>query len=86
MEELQLSFREIGIQHYLFLSAILFSIGVLGVLLRRNFIIIFMSIELMLNAVNVLLAAFSRFHGDQSGQVFVFFIMVVAAAEVAVGL
>lgn len=86
MEELQLSFREIGIQHYLFLSTILFSIGVLGVLLRRNFIIIFMSIELMLNAVNVLLAAFSRFHGDQSGQVFVFFIMVVAAAEVAVGL
>ena len=86
MEELQLSFREIGIQHYLFLSAILFSIGVLGVLLRRNFIIIFMSIELMLNAVNVLLAAFSRFHGDQSGQVFVFFIMVVAAAEATVGL
>ncbi len=86
MEELQNSFREIGIHHYLFLSAILFSIGVMGVLLRRNFVIIFMSIELMLNAVNILLAAFSRFHGDQSGQVFVFFIMVVAAAEVAVGL
>ena len=85
MEELQNSFREIGIHHYLFLSAILFSIGVMGVLLRRNFIVIFMSIELMLNAANVLLAAFSRFHGDQSGQVF-FFIMVVAAAEVAVGL
>ena len=76
----------VGIQHYLFLSAILFSIGVLGVLLRRNFIVIFMSVELMLNAVNILLAAFSRFNGNQSGQVFVFFIMVVAAAEVAVGL
>jgi len=76
----------VGIQHYLFLSAILFSIGVMGVLLRRNFIIIFMSIELMLNAVNILLAAFSRFNGNASGQVFVFFIMVVAAAEVAVGL
>ncbi len=86
MEELQNSFREIGIHHYLFLSTILFSIGVMGVLLRRNFIVIFMSIELMLNAANILLAAFSRFHGDQSGQVFVFFIMVVAAAEVAVGL
>jgi NADH-quinone oxidoreductase subunit K len=76
----------IGIHHYLFLSAILFSIGVMGVLLRRNFIVIFMSIELMLNAVNILLVAFSRFNGNQSGQVFVFFIMVVAAAEVAVGL
>lgn len=86
MEELFGSFNTIGIQHYLFLSAVLFSIGVTGVLFRRNFIVIFMSIELMLNAVNILLAAFSRFNGDQSGQVFVFFIMVVAAAEVAVGL
>jgi NADH-quinone oxidoreductase subunit K len=76
----------ISINHYLFLSSILFSIGVMGVLLRRNFIVIFMSIELMLNSVNVLLAAFSRFNGNQDGQVFVFFIMVVAAAEVAVGL
>ncbi len=58
----------------------------MGVLLRRNFIIIFMCVELMLNAVNILLAAFSRYNGNQSGQVFVFFIMVVAAAEVAVGL
>lgn len=74
------------INHYLFLSSVLFSIGVMGVLLRRNFIIIFMCIELMLNAVNILLAAFSRYSGNQSGQVFVFFIMVVAAAEVAVGL
>jgi NADH-quinone oxidoreductase subunit K len=76
----------ISINHYLFLSSILFSIGVMGVLLRRNFIVIFMSIELMLNSVNILLAAFSRFNGNQDGQVFVFFIMVVAAAEVAVGL
>jgi NADH-quinone oxidoreductase subunit K len=76
----------ISINHYLFLSSILFSIGVMGVLLRRNFIVIFMSIELMLNSVNVLLAAFSRFNGNQDGQVFVFFIMTVAAAESAIGL
>lgn len=74
------------IHHYLLLCSVLFSIGVLGVILRRNFIMIFMSIELMLNSVNLLLAAFSRFNGNQNGQVFVFFIMVVAAAEVAVGL
>ena len=78
--------KYIPIQNYIILSSILFSIGVLGVLLRRNAIIIFMSIELMLNAVNLLLVAFSAFHGDRSGQVFVFFIMAVAAAEVAVGL
>jgi NADH-quinone oxidoreductase subunit K len=65
---------------------VLFCIGVFGVLLRRNAIIIFMSIELMLNAVNLLLVAFSTYHNDSSGQVFVFFIMAVAAAEVAVGL
>lgn len=76
----------IPINWYVFLAATLFSIGVLGVLIRRNTIIIFMSIELMLNAVNLLLAAFSTFHGDAAGQVFVFFIMAVAAAEVAVGL
>jgi len=86
MEEIQRAFGQIGINHYLFLSSVLFSIGVMGVLLRRNFIIIFMSVELMLNGVNILLAAFSRYSGNQSGQVFVFFIMVVAAAEVAVGL
>ncbi len=86
MQELDNLIGTIGINHYLFLSAVLFSIGVMGVMLRRNFIVIFMSIELMLNAVNVLLAAFSRFNGNQDGQVFVFFIMVVAAAEVAVGL
>ena len=72
--------------HYIWLSALLFSIGVMGVLYRRNAIVIFMCIELMLNAVNLLLVAFSRFHNDAGGQVFVFFIMAVAAAEVAVGL
>ncbi len=64
----------------------LFCIGVLGVLFRRNAIIIFMCVELMLNAVNLLLVAFSAYHSDSAGQVFVFFIMAVAAAEVAVGL
>lgn len=76
----------IPIQWYIYLSVIIFCIGVLGVLFRRNAIIIFMSIELMLNAVNLLMVAFSRYFGDSSGQVFVFFVMVVAAAEVAVGL
>jgi NADH-quinone oxidoreductase subunit K len=78
--------QAIPLNHYIFLSVILFSIGVMGVLLRRNAIIIFMCIELMLNAVNLLMVAFSAHHGDGSGQVFVFFIMAVAAAEVAVGL
>ena len=76
----------IPINLYIFLSIVLFAIGVLGVLFRRNAIIIFMSIELMLNAVNLLLVAFSSYHSDAAGQVFVFFIMAVAAAEVAVGL
>ena len=71
---------------YLLLSTVLFTIGVLGVLFRRNAIIIFMSIELMLNAVNLLLVAFSSYLSDAKEQVFVFFIMAVAAAEVAVGL
>lgn len=74
------------IQNYIWLSIVLFSIGVMGVLMRRNAIIILMCIELMLNAVNLLLVAFSNFHQDASAQVFVFFIMVVAAAEVSVGL
>lgn len=78
--------KNIPIDYYLWLSAVLFSIGVLGVLFRRNAIIIFMCIELMLNAVNLLLVAFANYHNDASGQVFVFFIMAVAAAEVAVGL
>src|SRR3990170_2089491 len=71
---------------YLWLSALLFCIGVSGVLMRRNAIIILMCIEIMLNSVNLLLVAFSAYSGNSDGQVFVFFIMVVAAAEVAVGL
>ncbi|MFY8107638.1 MAG: NADH-quinone oxidoreductase subunit NuoK [Bacteroidia bacterium] len=71
---------------YLLLSTVLFSIGVMGVLFRRNALIILMCIELMLNAVNLLLVSFSAYSGNTEGQVFVFFIMVVAAAEVAVGL
>jgi NADH-quinone oxidoreductase subunit K len=73
-------------EYYIFLAGVIFSIGVLGVLMRRNAIIVLMCIELMLNAVNLLLAAFSNVHHDSSGQIFVFFIMVVAAAEAAVGL
>ena len=71
---------------YLVLSLLLFSIGVMGALIRRNAIIIFMCIELMLNSVNLLLVSFSKMYGDINAQLFVFFIMVVAAAEVAVGL
>ena len=78
--------KVIPLNHYILLSAILFAVGVIGVLVRRNAIIIFMCIELMLNAVNLLMVAFSAHHGDGKGQVFVFFIMAVAAAEVAVGL
>jgi len=77
---------EIPISYYLLLSGILFSIGVIGVLTRRNAIVIFMSIELMLNAVNLTLVAFSKQLNALDGQIFVFFVMVVAAAEVAVGL
>ncbi len=76
----------ITIEHYIWLSTALFTIGVLGVLFRRNAIIMFACIELMLNAVNLLMVAFSSFLNDANGQVFVFFIMAVAAAEVAVGL
>ncbi|MFP9113946.1 NADH-quinone oxidoreductase subunit NuoK [Flavobacterium sp. RHBU_3] len=78
--------QQIGIENYLLLSSVLFCIGAFGVLFRRNAIIMFMSIEIMLNAVNLLLVAFSTYHQDASGQVFVFFSMAVAAAEVAVGL
>jgi NADH-quinone oxidoreductase subunit K len=78
--------QQIPLNYYILLSSVLFCIGVIGVLFRRNAIIIFMCIELMLNAVNLLLVAFSAYHGDAAGQVFVFFIMAVAAAEVAVGL
>src|SRR5690606_16346361 len=76
----------IPLNHYLIFCSVIFSIGVIGVLIRRNVIIIMMSIELMSNSVNLLLAAFSAYYGDASGQVFVFFIMALAAAEVAVGL
>jgi NADH-quinone oxidoreductase subunit K len=71
---------------YLLLSAVLFAIGVGGVLIRRNAIVVFMCIELMLNAVNLTLITFSRVHGTLDGQVLAFFVMVVAAAEVVVGL
>jgi len=76
----------ISLHHYLLLSGILFSIGVLGVLIRRNAIVIFMCVELMLNAVNLTFIAFSRYLGNIDGQIFVFFVMTVAAAEAAVGL
>jgi NADH-quinone oxidoreductase subunit K len=71
---------------YIVLSAILFSIGAIGVLVRRNAIIVFMSVELMLNAANLAFVAFARMHGNLDGQVVAFFVMVVAAAEVVVGL
>jgi NADH-quinone oxidoreductase subunit K len=77
---------EITLNWYLTLSAILFVIGVLGVLFRRNAIVILMSVELMLNAVNLTLVTLSQAMGDPSGQILVFFVMSVAAAEAAVGL
>jgi len=76
----------VPIEYYVGLSAILFIIGAMGVLTRRNAIIIFMSIELMLNAANLLFVAFARMYEALGGQIFVFFVMTVAAAEVAVGL
>ena len=72
--------------HYLFLAAILFTVGALGVLLRRNAILVFMCVELMLNSVNLTLVTFSREKGTLDGQIMAFFVMVVAAAEVVVGL
>jgi NADH-quinone oxidoreductase subunit K len=76
----------IAIEYYIALSAILFTLGAIGVLVRRNAIVIFMSIELMLNSANLAFVAFARMYNQLSGQVFVFFVMTVAAAEVAVGL
>jgi len=76
----------VSLEHYLVVSALLFALGLLGVLIRRNLLIIYMSLELMLNAANLALVAASRFNGNLDGQVFVFFIITVAAAEVAVGL
>jgi len=72
--------------HYLVLSALLFSIGAIGVLIRRNAIVVFMSIELMLNACNLAFVTFARQHGNFDGQIIAFFVMVVAAAEVVIGL
>ncbi len=76
----------VPVSYYLILSAILFGMGVLGVLIRRNALVVFMSIELMLNAANLAFVAFARTFGQLDGQIFVFFVMTVAAAEVAVGL
>ncbi len=75
-----------GLHHYLIVSALLFSLGVFGVVSRRSLLVIYMSLELMLNAANLALVAFSRFNNNLDGQVMVFFIITVAAAEVAVGL
>jgi NADH-quinone oxidoreductase subunit K len=79
----------VGLEHYLVVSAVLFALGLLGVIIRRNVLVIYMSLELMLNAANLALVSFSRYidkPGEPNGQVMVFFIITVAAAEVAVGL
>lgn len=76
----------VPLYHIIAIAGLLFTIGVVGVLFRRNAIIVFMSVEIMLNAVNLAFIAFSRYHDSVDGQVFVFFIMTLAAAEVAVGL
>jgi len=76
----------VGLEHYLIVSAVLFALGLLGVLTRRNLLVVYMSLELMLNSANLALVAFSRFNNNLNGQVMVFFIITVAAAEVAVGL
>jgi len=76
----------LSLHHYLILAAILFAIGAVGVLTRRNAIVIFMCIELMLNAVNLTFVAFSRYLGNIDGEIFVLFVMTVAACEAAVGL
>lgn len=86
MDSIANSIQGVPLNHYIIFCSIMFSIGVIGVLIRRNAIVIFMSVELMMNAVNLLLVAFSVYRGDPSGQVFVFFVMALAAAEVAVGL
>jgi NADH-quinone oxidoreductase subunit K len=76
----------VGLEHYLVVSILLFCLGLLGVIVRRNLLVIYMSLELMLNAANLALVAFSRYTDSLDGQVFVFFIITVAAAEVSVGL
>jgi NADH-quinone oxidoreductase subunit K len=74
------------VDYYLYLSAVLFTIGAFGVLVRRNAIVVFMCVELMLNAVNLSLVTFARMDGNLDGQIIAFFVMVVAAAEVVIGL
>lgn len=86
MKEMNTVLQNVPLEYFIILSCILFAMGVVGVLTRKNAIIILGCVELMLNSVNLLMAAFSAYKGDGSGQIFVFFIMVVAAAEVAVGL
>ena len=86
MNEIPEVIRTIPLHYYLFFSSTLFVIGIIGVLTRRNAIVIFMCIELMLNAVNLTFVAFSSYFRDVSGQLFVFIVMTVAAAEAAVGL
>ena len=76
----------IGLNAFLMVSGLLFSIGIFGVIMRKNTLVIYMSLELMLNAVNLALVSFSRYNGTMDGNIFVFFIITVAAAEVAVGL
>jgi NADH-quinone oxidoreductase subunit K len=76
----------VGLEHYLVVSLLLFGLGLLGVILRRNLLVIYMSLELMLNAANLALVASSRYNNNLDGQMLVFFIITVAAAEVAVGL
>lgn len=77
---------QVGLEHYLVVSALLFSIGLFGVITRRNLILIYMSLELMLNAANLALVAFSRFNNNLDGQLMAVFVVTVAASEVAVGL
>ncbi len=77
---------EIGVNHYLVLSGLLFSIGFMGVLRRKNLLMLFFATEIMLNAVNIAFAAIGSYYGDLSGQMFAFFVIAVAASEVAVGL
>lgn len=76
----------VGLEHYLVVSTLLFALGLLGVITRRNLLVMYMSLELMLNAANLALVAFSRFNDNLNGQMLVFFVITVAAAEVAVGL
>ena len=86
MGEVNTFIQSVPLNYFIILSSVLFCLGVLGVLLRKNAIVILGCVELMLNSVNLLLVAFSSYHHDPAGQIFVFFIMAVAAAEVAVGL